>query len=73
MTPEKVVDLVRPKIEGMIPDLCDGLDNDDDKRDALEDYAGDYIFDRYGQGVPSVITRKAARQIAEYYFGKEEV
>ena len=72
MTPEKIADLVRPKIEGMIPDLCDGLDSDDDRRDSLQDYAGDFIYDRYGDGVPNVIAVKAAVLIAEYYFGKEE-
>lgn len=72
MTPEQVADLVRPKIEGMIPDLCDGLDNDTERRDALQDYAGDYIYDRYADGVPLVIVGKAAKLIAEHYFGKEE-
>ena len=72
MTPEKLAAKVRPKIEGMIPDLCDGLNSDDDRRDALQDYAGDFIYDRYGVGVPVIIIRKAAVLIAEYYFGKEE-
>lgn len=72
MTPDKVADLVRPKIEGMIPDLCDGLETNTERRDALYDYAADYIYDRYADGVPQVIIGKAAKLIAEHYFGKEE-
>lgn len=72
MTPEQVRDLVRPKIEGMIPDLCDGLETNPERRDALQDFAGDWIYDRYADGVHWSIAKKAAKLIAEHYFGKEE-
>lgn len=73
MTPAQVADLCRPKIEGMIPDLADGMDEDEDGlRDSIYDYACDFIADRYGESVPSVIARKAAQLIAVHYCGEEE-
>ncbi len=74
MTPQQIADLVRPKIEGIIPDLADGMEDEEQEglRDSIYDYACDYIHDRYGDGVPHIIKTKAAQLIAVHYCGEEE-
>jgi len=70
---QELVDLYRPKIEGMVPDLADGLDEREDAlRDSIYDYASDYIYDRHADGATLETIRAAAKQIAEYFCGEEE-
>lgn len=61
------------EVEGFIPDMCEGLTNDNDRRDAVQDFAGDYMFDTLlGKSIATEDDiREAAIQIAEHYFGKE--
>lgn len=70
---QRLVNLYRPKIEGMVPDLADGLDDSEDAlRDSIYDYAVDYIYDRHADGATLDQIRAAARKIAEYFCGEEE-
>jgi len=70
MTPEKLADLVRSRVEGFIPDLFEGLETDEDRRDALQDFVGDWLYDRYRDGVPTIIRQKTAKLLAVEYFGE---
>lgn len=69
MTPDKLANLVRGKVEGFIPDLCDGLETDKERHDALQDFVGDWLYDRYRDGVPAIIRKKTAEKLATEYFG----
>jgi hypothetical protein len=61
------------EIEGFLPDLGENLGDDvDGFRDAIYDFACDYIYDR-NSGVNLGLIREAATEIAEHYCGKEEV
>ena len=60
------------EIEGFIPDLNEDLDDDvAGLRDAVYDFACDYIYDRE-RGVGVELVREAALDIAHHYCGKEE-
>lgn len=61
-------------IEGFIPDLNDCLEDNNDVnglRDAVYDFACDYIYDRERDNTVESI-REAATQIAAHYCGEKE-
>lgn len=63
------VDEYSRKIEGMIPDLAEGCD-DEDLNDSIYDFACDYIFDRErgaNGDAPHAEIRAAAAKIANLY------
>lgn len=60
------------EIEGFIPDLNTDLGDDNDGlRDAIYDFACDYIYDRNSDTNLELI-REAAMDISVHYCGKEE-
>lgn len=70
---QRLVKLYLSKIEGMVPDLADGLDDDENAlRDSIYDYAVDYIYDRHADGATLDTIRAAARKIAAHFCGEEE-
>ena len=63
------------EIEGFIPDLCavDSRYETGEPHDAVQDFAGDYIFHKERceeHRVDHAAIKEAAGQIADYYFGE---